>query len=77
MCILSYSIVTNEDAFEVYTPERPYTVYTGSKNDKKLWLTAIKETVYNLLLREKKCSESVDKSISEWVVAHMMFSSVE
>ena len=59
-------IVSNEDAIEVYTPERPYTVYTGSKNGKKLWLTAMRETIYNLLLKEEKCFESADKSISKW-----------
>lgn len=65
-CHCTLCAVTNGDAIEVYTPERPYIVYTGSKNEKKLWLAAIRETIYNLLLREEKCSESADKSISKW-----------
>ena len=64
--VITLHVVTNEDAIEVYTPERPYIVYTGSKNDKKLWLTAIRETIYNLLLKEEKCTESAEKSISKW-----------
>jgi len=50
---------------EIFTPDRPYLLYTGSKNDKKLWLTALKETIYNLLLKEKKCAESPTKDISK------------
>ena len=34
-----------EDAVEVYTPERPYTIYTGNNNEKKLWLAALKKAI--------------------------------
>ena len=75
-CILILYTVTNEDAIEVYTPERPYIVYTGSKNEKKLWLTAIRETIYNLLLREEKCPDSTEKSISKWWALDRIYDNV-
>lgn len=65
MCIRHYSTIAHEDSMEIFTPDRPYLLYTGSKNDKKLWLTALKETIYNLLLKEKKCAESPTKDISK------------
>ena len=58
-------IIAHEDAIEIFTPDRPYRLYTGSKNDKKLWLTSLKETIYNLLLKQDKCAESAVKDISE------------
>eukprot|EP00732_Lithocolla_globosa_P001379 Lithocolla_globosa_v1_NODE_676_length_3461_cov_5.990018.p1 type:complete len:977 gc:universal NODE_676_length_3461_cov_5.990018:519-3449(+) len=39
----------NRDAFEVYTPDRPYTIYAGKSSEKKLWLTAIRQATAKLL----------------------------
>jgi hypothetical protein len=36
------------DAIEIYTPERPYTVYFGSEKDKHLWMAALDETIGKL-----------------------------
>ena len=46
----------NQDAIEIYTPDRPYTIYTQSSAAKKLWLAKIRETMYQLLLKEGKCT---------------------
>ena len=48
----------NQDAIEIYTPDRPYTIYTQTSSEKKLWLTKLRETIYQLLLREGKCTRS-------------------
>ena len=37
--------LVREDAIEVYTPERPYIIYTGNNNEKKLWLAALKKAI--------------------------------
>ena len=38
-----------EDALEVCTPERPYTMYCGSLMDKKLWISTLRKTIAALL----------------------------
>ena len=48
----------NEDAIEVYTPERPYTIYTRTSSEKRLWLPKLRETIYHHLLKEGKCLRS-------------------
>ena len=45
----------NEDAIEVYTPERPYTIYTQTKAEKSLWLNKLRETIYQHLREQDKC----------------------
>ena len=53
----------NEDAIEVYTPERPYTIYTQTRNEKRLWLTKLKETIYNhLLAKDRICPSNMFSS---------------
>ncbi|CAI8021236.1 Alsin [Geodia barretti] len=49
---------SNQDAIEIYTPDRPYTVYTQTSSEKKLWLTKLRETIYQLLLKDGKCTRS-------------------
>lgn len=34
-----------EDAIEIYTPDRPYILYTGNISEKKLWLAALKKAI--------------------------------
>jgi hypothetical protein len=36
---------TQEDAIEIYTPDRPYTIYVKSRNEKKLWIQKLTETI--------------------------------
>ena len=48
----------NQDAIEVYSPDRPYTVYTRTSAEKKLWLSKLRETIYQLLLKAGKCTRS-------------------
>ncbi len=48
----------HEDAIEVYTPERPYTIYTRSSNEKRLWVAKLRETIYHHLYKENKCHRS-------------------
>ena len=50
----------NEDAIEVYTPERPYTIYTQTRAEKTLWLTKLRETIYQHLRDHKKCKPDKD-----------------
>ena len=50
----------NEDAIEVYTPERPYTIYTQTRAEKTLWLTKLRETIYQHLRDHKKCEPDKD-----------------
>ena len=50
----------NEDAIEVYTPERPYTIYTQTRAEKTLWLTKLRETIYHHLRDQKKCEPDRD-----------------
>ena len=35
----------SEDAIEIYTPDRPYTIYTKTNTEKKLWLAKLFETI--------------------------------
>lgn len=49
---------SNEDAIEVYTPGRPYTIYTQTRNEKRLWLSKLRETVYYHLLKKEYISPS-------------------
>ena len=51
-------ILGNQDAIEVYTPDRPYTIYTQTSAKKKLWLAKLRETIYQLLLKDGKCTRS-------------------
>lgn len=47
-----------EDAIEIYTPERPYTIYTRSSAEKRLWLNKLRDTIYHYLLKKGKCERS-------------------
>ncbi len=50
--------VGEEDAIEIYTPERPYTFYARSRAEKRLWLNKLRDTVYHYLLKKEKCERS-------------------
>lgn len=50
---------SKQDAFEIYTPERPYTIFAGSLAEKLLWVSTITEAVQRHLGRQP------DDSISE------------
>ena len=52
----------NEDAIEVYTPERPYTIYTQTRAEKTLWLTKLRETIYQHLRDHKKCKPDKERN---------------
>lgn len=39
------SYIAVEDAIEIYNPERPFTMYAKSKDEKKLWLQALNEAL--------------------------------
>ena len=54
-----------EDAIEIYNPERPYTIYTCNKAEKKLWVAKLKETIYADLLKSSKCVKREDMSTGE------------
>ena len=47
-----------EDAIEIYTPERPYTIYTRSRAEKRLWLNKLRDTIYHYLLKRGQCERS-------------------
>ena len=47
-----------EDAIEIYTPERPYTIYTRSNSEKRLWLNKLRDTIYKYLLKKGKCERN-------------------
>lgn len=58
-----------EDAIEIYTPDRPYTIYVKSRNEKKLWLKKLSETiVHHLNHSAKKDAVSEETDISEHTV---------
>ena len=43
VCVFGY--IAQEDAIEIYTPDRPYTIYVKSRNEKKLWIQKLMETI--------------------------------
>ena len=53
-----------EGAVEIYTPQRPYTIYVRTNSEKKLWLPKLQETIYHYLLANDKCyrNEKLDCS---------------
>ena len=53
-----HTYVGEEDAIEIYTPERPYTFYTRSKAQKRLWLNKLRDTIYHYLLKKGKCERN-------------------
>lgn len=65
MCVLT--IEGEEDAIEIYTPERPYTIYTRSKAEKTLWLNKLRDTIYHYLLKKGKCERSNTCSTGEFI----------
>ena len=56
----------NEDAIEVYTPERPYTIYTQTRAEKTLWLNKLRETIYQHLRDKDKCDPSKQFNIGTY-----------
>ena len=42
-----------EDSLEIYTPEHSYVIYTGSKNEKKVWLQKLRTAIAQALHGEE------------------------
>ena len=57
-----------EDAIEIYTPERPYTIYTQSSAEKRLWMNKLRDTIYHYLLKENKCERSSSCSTGKYAI---------
>ena len=55
------------DAIDLYTPSRPYTIYTCTSNEKKLWLTALKDAIFAHLQQTGKlpAADPLTKDSSE------------
>ena len=47
----------SDDAIEIYTPERPYTIYTKTNSEKKLWLSKIFATIKTHVAKRKGMKE--------------------
>jgi hypothetical protein len=45
---------SSNDAVDLYSPSRPYTIYTKKSNEKKLWLHAFKDAIFNHLQSTEK-----------------------
>ncbi|XP_065841744.1 alsin-like [Oscarella lobularis] len=52
---------TREDAIEIFTPDRPYTIYCRSRNEKKLWLQKLNDSVQGYLRQCAGKSNSGEK----------------
>ena len=54
----------SEDAIEIYTPDRPYTIYTKTNTEKKLWLNKLFETI-KIHIAKRKGMTDIPKNLNE------------
>eukprot|EP00800_Vazella_pourtalesii_P021987 TRINITY_DN838_c0_g1_i2.p1 TRINITY_DN838_c0_g1~~TRINITY_DN838_c0_g1_i2.p1 ORF type:complete len:913 (+),score=140.18 TRINITY_DN838_c0_g1_i2:317-3055(+) len=47
----------SDDAIEIYTPERPYTIYTKTNSEKKLWLSKLFATIKTHIAKRQGIKE--------------------
>ena len=66
--------VGEEDAIEIYTPDRPYTIYTRSRAEKRLWLNKLRDTIYHYLLKRGKCERSSECATGMYIHATYLMS---
>ena len=54
----------SEDAIEIYTPDRPYTIYTKTNSEKKLWLHKLFTTIKTHIAKRSGIKE-IPKNLDE------------